>query len=412
MSTLSRFCHEYFHELSLFYFVFGACVGSFLNVCIWRIPQGQSVIVPGSYCPSCKSKIQIFENIPILSWLLLRGKCRTCRSPIPARYILVEITTAWIFLLLWYRVFIHTWPLPVLVPLSFVIGSSIAIAVIDYKYLIIPNKIIAVGLILAVIWGVAFPVTHQYDQINWFFDQQKLNILVPSCITTFGFYHIFNSPTAFAVVDISIGLLLGSGFLLLFRKFGKFIWGKKKTIKKDAVKLTISKKGLQIQQKRDAKWSDFLIGKNDILKIYGKVIQVTAESGHPPLDAVTYESNTDIEIIVKKARVSLGNESFPLDTFTVDIRSGYWVVYQEVMGMGDIKLVAMLGAFLGPSAVLFIIAASSLVATFFGVIQGVIFWTVFSRHWPKRIPFGPFIAVATIGYIFTGTEVIQYLFPP
>ncbi len=72
----------------------GASLGSFLNVVIWRVPEGMSVVTPPSHCPKCNSPIRWYDNIPILSWLLLRGKCRGCRQPISVRYPLVESLSA------------------------------------------------------------------------------------------------------------------------------------------------------------------------------------------------------------------------------------------------------------------------------------------------------------------------------
>jgi leader peptidase (prepilin peptidase)/N-methyltransferase len=72
----------------------GACVGSFLNVVIWRLPRGQSIVFPGSHCPICGRGIAWYDNIPLLSWLILRGKCRSCKAAISPRYLLVELTTA------------------------------------------------------------------------------------------------------------------------------------------------------------------------------------------------------------------------------------------------------------------------------------------------------------------------------
>ena len=78
---------------SILAFIFGACIGSFLNVCIYRIPAGASIVHPGSSCPRCKTMIPFYDNIPILSYLMLTGKCRNCRTPIAIRYPLVELLT-------------------------------------------------------------------------------------------------------------------------------------------------------------------------------------------------------------------------------------------------------------------------------------------------------------------------------
>ena len=80
-------------------FIFGLIVGSFLNVCIYRLPKGLSIAFPGSFCPACKTKIKFYDNIPVLSYLLLGGKCRICKEKISPRYLLVEIITGILFLM-------------------------------------------------------------------------------------------------------------------------------------------------------------------------------------------------------------------------------------------------------------------------------------------------------------------------
>jgi leader peptidase (prepilin peptidase) / N-methyltransferase len=79
-------------------FTYGLCFGSFLNVCIYRLPLGKSVITPRSACPHCGSLIPLYHNLPVLSWLILRGKCRSCKQPISPRYLVVEILTGLLFL--------------------------------------------------------------------------------------------------------------------------------------------------------------------------------------------------------------------------------------------------------------------------------------------------------------------------
>src|SRR5882724_9726120 len=76
---------------------FGALIGSFLNVVLWRVPRGESVVSPGSHCPRCDTPLRAYELIPIASWVVLRGRCRTCRNTISIRYPLVELGTALVF---------------------------------------------------------------------------------------------------------------------------------------------------------------------------------------------------------------------------------------------------------------------------------------------------------------------------
>src|ERR1044072_1070598 len=92
-----------YHSLfAAFAFILGAVVGSFLNVCIYRMPLDLSVNKPRrSFCPVCKTQMKWYHNIPLLSWVFLRGRCASCASPIPARYFVVELVTALLFLAVW-----------------------------------------------------------------------------------------------------------------------------------------------------------------------------------------------------------------------------------------------------------------------------------------------------------------------
>src|SRR5215218_6205270 len=90
-----------FHFWSVVIFVLGSMVGSFLNVCIHRLPLGQSVVSPPSHCPHCKYSIPWFLNVPLFTWVFLRGKCKNCGAPISVRYFLVELLTAVLFTICW-----------------------------------------------------------------------------------------------------------------------------------------------------------------------------------------------------------------------------------------------------------------------------------------------------------------------
>lgn len=132
---------------SLFYpslLILGLIVGSFLNVCIWRIPRGESIVLPASHCPKCAMPLKYYDNIPVLSYLLLRCRCRGCGQRISWQYPLVEALTALLFLAMGWR-FGPTWQL---IPYLAFTGALIVISVIDIQHLIIPDIISLPGIAL------------------------------------------------------------------------------------------------------------------------------------------------------------------------------------------------------------------------------------------------------------------------
>jgi len=133
-----------FHFWSLVFFVFGAIVGSFLNVCIYRMPLGQSIVSPSSHCPHCKYSIPWYLNLPLLTWVLLRGKCRNCGAPISVRYFLVELLSAIAFLGCWLA-FGKQSALVALIYCVFLAGLIVA-TFVDFEHFIIPDEITFGGL--------------------------------------------------------------------------------------------------------------------------------------------------------------------------------------------------------------------------------------------------------------------------
>ncbi|NCA81639.1 MAG: prepilin peptidase [Opitutae bacterium] len=139
--------------LSAFIFLAGLCIGSFLNVCIWRIPRDESIVWPGSHCPACNHAIAAWDNLPLLSWLVLNGKCRHCKAPISPRYFLVELLTGALFTVLW---LVHGWTLQTPVYLFFT-GALILGTFVDFDHLILPDRVTLGGMAAGLVLSLAFP---------------------------------------------------------------------------------------------------------------------------------------------------------------------------------------------------------------------------------------------------------------
>ncbi|MFY9941474.1 MAG: prepilin peptidase [Desulfobacterales bacterium] len=134
-------------------FILGACIGSFLNVCIYRIPLSKSIVAPGSMCPRCGSSIRFYDNIPILSYLWLRGRCRQCRTPVSLRYPLVELLTALLFTAVAHR-FGASVEAGIYMAFSAVM---VTITFIDIDHRIIPDRISLPGILLCFLAALALP---------------------------------------------------------------------------------------------------------------------------------------------------------------------------------------------------------------------------------------------------------------
>ncbi len=144
------------------FFVLGAIIGSFLNVCIHRIPEGHSIVTPGSRCPACGAPIACYDNIPLVSYFLLRGKCRKCGCVISFRYPLVEFLTAALFVL-----FSSVLGLSVELPISLAfICLLIAMSFIDLDHFIIPDILSLGGLILGLALSFARPSFGSPDSLG------------------------------------------------------------------------------------------------------------------------------------------------------------------------------------------------------------------------------------------------------
>jgi len=139
--------------IPIFIFLFGAAIGSFSNVCIYRLPKKLSIISPPSQCPNCGKNISPFDNIPIISFLILRGRCRYCQSSISWRYPIVELITGLIFLSLYLNFLIS----PQFFIYALLCTSLIIIAFIDLEHKIIPDVITLPGIIIGLTLSLTMP---------------------------------------------------------------------------------------------------------------------------------------------------------------------------------------------------------------------------------------------------------------
>ena len=243
-----------------FVFSLGAIVGSFLNVCIVRLPKRESLIRPSSHCPHCNEPIRFYDNIPIISYILLAGKCRHCKNRISLRYPVVEGLTG----LMAVALFMRYGPTVQFLLLLLFSAALMIITFIDLDHQIIPDAVSIPGIPCGIAASLLIPT------ISW--------------------------------LDSLLGILVGGGLLLLV--------------------------------------------------------------------AVGYK----------------------------------WVTGREGMGGGDIKLLAMMGAWLGWKAIPFILLASSLIGLLIGGGSGLLL----KKGLRAKIPFGPFLAVASLIYIFFGPEIIRW----
>lgn len=182
--------------------IFGLAIGSFLNVVIYRVPAGESVVSPPSRCPSCGSEIHNRHNIPVLGWLILRGRCFACQAPISPRYPIVEAATAALFVVVTVRIVdLHLGPaLPAYLYLA---AAGLALALIDLDHKRLPDKIVLPSyVVVAVLLTVASAASHDW----WALARAGIG-----AAALFGFYFAiaFAYPAGMGFGDVKLAGLLG-----------------------------------------------------------------------------------------------------------------------------------------------------------------------------------------------------------
>ena len=164
--------------LNIFAFILGMIVGSFFNVCIHRLPLSESVVWPGSHCPACRKPVRWYDNIPVVSFILLDGKCRDCKAIISPRYTVIELVTGVAFLWAWLH---YGWTLTGFVAL-FLFSALLVASVVDLEHQIIPDEISLGGLVLGIAMSGLVPGLH--GQTVWWRGSlaSVIGVLVGGCL--------------------------------------------------------------------------------------------------------------------------------------------------------------------------------------------------------------------------------------
>ncbi len=346
----------------VFAFVLGASIGSFLNVCIYRLPRDLSVNQPRrSFCPSCKTPIPWHRNLPLLSWLVLRGKCATCGSRIAFRYFAVELLTGLLFLAVWIA---FLWPIAL--AYWILVALLIAATFIDFEHFIIPDEITIGGTVAGVLASLALPAL-MGEESRWRALAESLGAAV-----------------------------LGYVLLWIVLEGGKKAFGKKRIVLDDPTPFSWVREGEDAQfvvGEENGLWSDHFSRENDLMLMHCSAAQV---------DERQFEN---VVLELQYNRLTIAEESFALDE--VDRISGLvreLQIPREAMGRGDLKFLAAIGAFLGWRAVLCSIFAGSLI----GSVVGLTGMLLGRREWSAKIPFGPYLALGALIWMFFGARLVAW----
>jgi leader peptidase (prepilin peptidase)/N-methyltransferase len=217
IETLPRLWHSQF-VIPFFFFLFGIVIGSFLNVCITRIPEDISIISPASRCPRCETPIKPYDNIPVLSWLILRGKCRTCHLPISPMYPIVELLTGVLFVATYYTFGLT---LPAFKFLAF--GSLVLVLIItDIRVRLLPDAVNWFGFGLALAFATRVPPAGFLD----FFLHGRLPPILTSILdallgAAFGSFLLWGAAAFYKLVRKREGM--GMGDVKMMAMVGAFL---------------------------------------------------------------------------------------------------------------------------------------------------------------------------------------------
>ena len=349
-----------FHFWSVLCFVFGCIVGSFLNVCIHRLPLGQSIVSPPSHCPHCKYSIPWCLNIPLVTWLYLGGKCRNCGAPIALRYFLVELLTGVVFLGCWLAFGRESAGLA-LVYAVFLAGL-IAATFIDSEHLIIPDQITLGGMAAGFVCSCLVPALHGTASL---LDAMKQSLL---------------------------GLAVGAGLIYLIVRAGKLMFGRHRLTLAPESKIVFTETAVVLPN-HALLYEELFYRRSDAISLQARTLELVDRC---------YK---DVRVRLSPQTLQIGEETLnPEKVPHLEAVASEIVLPREAMGLGDVKFMGAIGAFLGWPAVLF----SIVVSTIIGSAVGITLVLMKKRALSSRLPYGPYIAVAATLWIFAGPQLLDW----
>lgn len=350
----------------IFTFAFGAIVGSFLNVVIHRVPNNESIVFPNSACPKCKTPIKPYDNLPILSWLLLGGKCRNCKEKISARYPAVELLTALLFALTFAFIGFNAF-----LPICLIfMAAMISLVFIDAEHMKLPDVITLPLLFLALLVRIIYPIFFGTD---FFTDLNHLPLSSVSELPTW----------AASLVGAVVGGSTGVAVLWLISE----IWYHFQDFEEQDEDSDEFERifNLSLEKARIFKYLSIFIG-----AVVGAALLVTVKN--PPIWLISLYGAI----------------------FGALIGGGFlWLVGEawkkfrgvDAMGLGDVKMMFAVGALLGWRLTLL----SIFLGAFSGAIIGVF---LVSRQKEKdmqtQIPFGIFLGIGAVIALLFGEQLIGW----
>ncbi|CAN5118268.1 hypothetical protein BH23VER1_BH23VER1_19300 [soil metagenome] len=381
--------------LRIMVFLMGASIGSFLNVVIYRVPLGISVGDPKrSFCPHCKEPIPWYQNIPVFSWIALRGRCAGCGAGISPRYLGVEVLTGLLFLVLWLLVAERLLPLGMgggwwlVVPYWVLVSLCVVTVFVDLEHFIIPDGVTVGGTVAGLAFSTLMPklmgADRWWEGLGW---------------------SAFGAAAGFGILWVVVELGK-KAFGRLKLDFGEGArWVACQDEKEEEPALTLGEESYL--------WSDLFFRKSDRLIIEAQEVAVQPQPGVAEGRRFGRSKVTISEagFLVEESGLGGGageaGEFFELETLErVDGTALKVVIPREAMGFGDVKFMAMVGAFLGWQAVLFTIFVASVSGTAVALPARLLG----REGWASKVPFGPYLVLGALLWVFAGEAMMAWYF--